>query len=483
MIENVERLSDDISAINSSFMSKAAACLVIQPDLVDYVNMAYGLRTYFLQTETTPLQEKLLRCLQLEENGKDGGDTATRMIRKANGTVVGGGGEGVVPASSSVDDLGPFYDCDETNRTYYFFAKMSLIGAKNDAELAAKKIADMADTYRKTMGFVFGNTSVDYLRSVEHRNCVDALANASSFWLPRIDEFAADMAVRYLNASRWGPKIDAADAIDDFTDLTMNPAVTLLEAPKLTSSKPGPQFDPCRWYLRKDWTEILSDPSYILFQSYAENALRDAHDFHGQRQSLSVQAASLLEELADAEDFLLRPLLRYLDAASGLTKLELQAFIASSAVNLKEEARKLSTQRYVSEWQQFLSKISEVSENAKIAFQCAFNFSVPAMNASLVNSLRVIRYARRLLNVTGELQKAVTFVKADPAVAVPTVVKQLYVGFERMMQEVLDDISQKFRSLELSTASLRDDLNLYAKEIEVNEQFLRYSIQFAVLSL
>lgn len=474
IIENVERLSDDFSAINSSFMSKASVCLVVQPDLFDYENMAYGLRTFFLQTETTPLLEKLLRCHQLEEQKEDGDTTTTTTwIQKVNGSVA----KGEVDSASSSDDLGPYYYCDETNRTYYFFAKMALLGAKNDAEMAANKIGSMTDAYRRAMSFVFGNTSVDYLGTVEHLSCVEALANASSFWLPRIEEFASDMADRYLNTSRWGVKVDAADEIDGFTDLTMNPAVTLLETPRLTSSKPGPQFNSCRWYLKKDWREILSDPAFVQFQSYAESALRDAHDFQGKRQSLSVQASSLLEELADTEDYLLGPLLRYLNASSGLTKLELQEFFASSQVNLKEEARKLSTQRYVNEWQQFLSKISEVSENAKMAFQCAFNFSIPAMNSSLINSLRVIKYARRVLNVTGKLQKAVTYVKADPAVAVPTVVKELYVGFERMMQEVQDDISQRFRGLELSTQSLRDDLNLYAKEIEMNEQFLRYSFR------
>lgn len=454
-------LSRDFSAINASFVSKAEACLVAQPDVEDFADMLYRLSTDFFQQDPatgdpSPLRQKLEECFQLENwpLGPTNGDSA--CVRPIN----------VGPQPKTSASLDDYYECDETNYTYLHVQRNNLVRATDDAGQAILKLEDMVDLYEKTMNFIFGNTSVSYLDRAEHKRCVKSLQNASSVWIPRLEDFVQNQSAIYINTSCWDIKLSVLDEIERFLSLAMGPE-SLVVAPGC--STPGQQFESCGWYMRKDLQEIVSDRSYVLFQSYADATVTACLDAGALRESLAAQVASLITDLVATETFLLEPLRRFLNSSSGMTKMDLYQALFSTAVSMKEEARRLDNQRYLDEWQQLVNKIIDIRSNVKDAFQNAFNLTIPAMNTSLINSFEIIRYAKNLQNfeiVSSDLA-------TDPDVAVVTIVDTLYGDYLQSMQDAQAKIIQAFNALETALSSLRDELANYASDGEIDEQFIK----------
>src|SRR6218665_939564 len=230
-------------------------------------------------------------------------------------------------------------------------------------------------------------------------------------------------------------------------------------------STPGQQFESCGWYMRKDLQQISSDRWDILFQAYADDTVTTCLDAGALRESLAAQVASLITDLVATETFLLEPLRRFLNSSSGMTKMDLYQALFSTAVSMKEEARRLDNQRYLDEWQQLVNKIIDIRSNVKDAFQNAFNLTIPAMNTSLINSFEIIRYAKNLQNfeiVSSDLA-------TEPDVAVVTIVDTLYGDYLQSMQDAQAKIIQAFNALETALSSLRDELANYASDGEIDE--------------
>lgn len=453
-------LSRDFNAINSSFVSKAEACLVEQPDVKDFADMIYRLSTDFFQKDPatggpSPLRRKLEECVQLENwpLGPKNGDSACVRTLKV----------GPQMTSSSLDE---YYECDETNYTYLHIQKNNLVRAKDDADQAILKLKDMVDRYDEIIIFIFGNTSVNYLDRVEHQRCVESLQNASVVWTSRLEDFVQNQATAYINTSCWDVKLAVLDEIERFLELALGPGSLVAAS---GSSKPSQQFDFCRWYLRKDWQEIVSDRSYVLFQSYADATIKASLNAKALRQSLTAQVDSLITDLEAMETYLLEPLRRFLNASSGMTKLELNQMLFSPAISMKEEARRLANQRYLEEWQQLLNKVIDARSNIKDALHNAFNLSIPALNTTLINNFEIIRYARKLQNFRLLRSDLAT----DSEIAMITIVEKLYGDYLQAMQNAQAKIIQAFNNLETASNTLCEELASYAKNGELDEQFIK----------
>ena len=446
LFDDYDLMTVDFDTIKNSFLEKTVVCMNPRPDLSGMITlMSDQIGGAFLEISTTgpfcisPTRLRLEACAETETSQYNEPSEVCYQTQQ-----------------SSSD----YYNCnDDVYGTFLYFKKGSMEKVQESAISVIATLQSMETEYNQTMMFVYGGTDVAYTSRSEYRKCLDFMRQTRSTWTSKLADLAWKYPAMYSNATCWSTKLKVTEEIESFYNASKN----------LSDSLTKDDIKPCYWFLKYDWFDTV----YSLFLSHKDSAAGTYLEAMGIRHSLDGQAATMMSDIKTINKPIKQILEDYRHPNSNLTKTDLYRYFQSASMATNQAARRLAYDRYIADWQQFLTKLADIENNVKGLYENAFNLTIPTMNDTVLDNLTIVKYARQHRDSYPNLGKYLDQLKVDRKNSIMSIVSTLFDRYRQVMQDSQTRVIQSYQDLDNALAVLKADLSAYVSDGQLDNDFLK----------
>lgn len=351
-----------------------------------------------------------------------------------------------------------YYSCSEEDSTFTFlyYKKIRAETMGKAAKKAVNEVSQLLAQYEGLIDYLFGNTSHPVFERWEHVECTRILNATSVRWLPKYQE-VVELFELYYNETSWTKKIEIVDKLTVFQNETFgNDSIFHMD-----------NYLSCNWYQPEGGAGVINDRAFSLFLAHNEAGEKSYIDAKGMMSPLLTQGQQLMEQYNLTSLEIFQPIEHFFDF--NLTKLDLYRHFLSPHFKVTWSELKLKNDRFLTDFNQFSSKVLDLKNNNRQAFFYAFNFSSPVMNDSVVASLAHVAYAGK--HPDDDLERLIACDDGDRENCLLTLIDLLYGNYQLAMQEVQNNVLRASQELDDAILRLQSELTTFAEGNVMDDTF------------